>query len=168
MTLRSINTPGIVVDDMDLRDGQCVARVLNAERGEVLPDPKCTPGAIDPAVTADNLEQTICVSGYTTTVRPPTSATNKAKARSLRQYSMKYNKTIEYDHLVPLTLGGASTTSNLWPEPNDADAKGVNNPKDGLERRLRNAVCNGEVSLAAAQQAIATNWVTAEKTLGLK
>src|SRR5437899_10589314 len=28
---------------------------------DTLPDPKCTPGAIDPAVTQDNIDSTICV-----------------------------------------------------------------------------------------------------------
>ena len=29
-----------------------------------LPDPKCTPGAINPSVTQDNIKNTICVPGY--------------------------------------------------------------------------------------------------------
>src|SRR5664279_936918 len=44
-----------------------------------LPDSSCTPGAMDPKVTQDNIDQTICVSGYTKTVRPPVSYTNSLK-----------------------------------------------------------------------------------------
>ncbi len=40
--------------------------------------------------------------------------------------------------------------------------------RDGVEDRLHTAVCNGEVILTAAQQAIAANWVTAEAVLGVK
>ncbi len=44
-----------------------------------LPDSKCTPGAVNPNVTQDNIQNTICVSGYTTQIRPSTSYTNKLK-----------------------------------------------------------------------------------------
>ena len=63
----------------------------------------------------------------------------------------------ELDHLVPLELGGANSTSNLWPEPG-----GSPNAKDGVESRLRAEVCGGKLTLAAAQQEIASNWTTAK------
>jgi hypothetical protein len=34
------------------------------------PDPACTPGSFDPAVTQADLASTICTSGYTAKVRP--------------------------------------------------------------------------------------------------
>lgn len=37
---------------------------------EALPDPKCTPGAANPSVTQDNIKDTICVIGFSKTVRP--------------------------------------------------------------------------------------------------
>ena len=49
-----------------------------------LPDPKCTPGAIDPAVTQDNIDSTICIPGYTKTVRPPVSITEPQKLESMK------------------------------------------------------------------------------------
>ncbi len=48
--------------------------------GGRLPDPRCTPGAIDPAVTQANIRRTICVSGYTTKVRPPAEQTDRFAA----------------------------------------------------------------------------------------
>jgi hypothetical protein len=36
-----------------------------------------------------------------------------------------------------------------------------------VENDLHRAVCEGKASLAAAQQAIATDWTTAETRLGL-
>lgn len=42
-----------------------------------------------------------------------------------------------------------------------------NNAKVGVESRLHTAVCSGEVGLAEAQEAIATNWFTALTRLGI-
>ena len=62
----------------------------------------------------------------------------------------------EYDHLVPLELGGATNDpGNLWPEPGASP-----NRKDGVEDELRREVCEGDVSLSEAQRAIATDWVS--------
>jgi len=126
------------------------------------PDPTCTPGAIDPAVTQANISTTICRSGYTATVRPPTSQTNKLKAQMYKAYGIKTGTVSELDHLVSLELGGANDALNLWPEVGS-----LPNPKDTVENDLHRAVCSGKVKLAAAQQAIAANWMTAEKVLGL-
>jgi hypothetical protein len=61
----------------------------------------------------------------------------------------------EYDHLVPLELGGAANDPrNLWPEPGASP-----NPKDELENRLSEMVCAGNLSLATAQREIAGDWV---------
>ena len=63
----------------------------------------------------------------------------------------------EYDHLVSLELGGAPNDArNLWPEPG-----GSPNVKDPLENRLHALVCDGTITLAAAQRAIAVDWVAA-------
>lgn len=126
------------------------------------PDPACTPGAIDPAVTQQNIASTICRSGYTATVRPSTSQTDAAKAKMYKAYAIPAHDTSELDHLVSLELGGSNDIKNLWPEVGS-----LPNPKDKVENDLHRAVCSGKVTLAAAQQAIATDWLTAEHTLGL-
>lgn len=126
------------------------------------PDPTCTPGAIDPAVTQANIATTICKSGYTATVRPSTSQTNKLKAQMYKAYRIKTGTVSELDHLVSLELGGANDVLNLWPEVGS-----LPNPKDAVENALHTAVCAHKVTLAAAQQAIASNWMTAEQVLGL-
>jgi hypothetical protein len=85
-----------------------------------LPDPVCTPGAADPRVTQDNLQTTICVSGYTTRVRPSTSYTNALKRTQITEYGYTDTNLADYeeDHLIPLELGGhPSDPRNLWPEP---------------------------------------------------
>jgi hypothetical protein len=48
----------------------------------------------------------------------------------------------EYDHLISVELGGASTDPrNLWPEPGASP-----NPKDRLEARLTDLVCERRMS----------------------
>jgi len=75
----------------------------------------------------------------------------------------------ELDHLIPLELGGSSSTLNLWPEQNiGGTGTYVHNAKDQVEDDLHTAVCDGQVSLAAAQQAIASNWTTAEAMLDVQ
>jgi len=165
--VKSIHSPDKVAIDETLTAGECKVRTVDAASGDYLPDPACTPGAIDPAVTLDNLASTICKSGYTTTVRAPASDTDRVKALSLTQYGQTRAASTEFDHLISLQLGGTNAVSNLWPEPNRAGAPGTTNPKDAIETRLNKAVCSHKVTLAAAQKAIAHDWVTAEKDLGL-
>lgn len=146
-----------------------------ATDGYALPDPLCTPGAIDTTVTQADIGSTICTSGYTSSVRPPEAMTEAAKDQSMDAYDSQGSASdYEYDHLVPLELGGSSDVRNLWPEldtgsPSQFDSTDSygENAKDGVEDRLNAAVCAGDVTLAAAQQAIAANWTTAEAVLGV-
>ncbi len=134
-----------------------------------LPDAGCTPGATNPQVTQATIGSTICVSGYTSSIRPPSSITSVEKTASKAAYSYTGSPyTVEYDHLIPLELGGdPNDPRNLWAEPNDdPNATSFNNSKDLLENRLNALVCSGQLSLAAAQQAIATNWIAAYLTYG--
>ncbi|MCU4184717.1 hypothetical protein K6U06_10125 [Acidiferrimicrobium sp. IK] len=131
---------------------------------KVLPDPRCTPGALNPAVTAATVGSTICASGWTATVRPPEAVTERIKVAQMRAYGDRGRiGAYEEDHLVPLELGGApSDPRNLWPEPGSSP-----NPKDRVESAARRAVCSGRLSLAGAQQAIATDWVAFGARLGV-
>ncbi len=127
------------------------------------PDPSCTPGAINPAVTQATIDQTICVSGWTATVRSPESITESEKGASMAAYSDAGSMhDYEYDHLVSLELGGAvNDPRNLWPEP------GVSpNPKDSIENALHHMVCGSQMSLEQAQHIIATGWVEWAKRHG--
>ena len=67
----------------------------------------------------------------------------------------------ELDHLIPLELGGDNAQTNLWPEPHDGAGAPGSQSKDGLENRLHELVGAGQIDLATAQHAIATNWQTA-------
>ncbi|MFE1880425.1 hypothetical protein [Streptomyces diastatochromogenes] len=133
-----------------------------------LPDPVCTPGALNPDVTQDTLDSTICVSGWTATVRPSTSYTNALKKKQIAEYGYSDTSLSDYeeDHFVPLELGGApKSEENLWPEPHYGD--GTSSEKDSVENKLKKAVCAGDVSLDDAQNAIITDWTTALSSLGL-
>jgi hypothetical protein len=127
-----------------------------------LPDATCTPGATNPDVTQANLAQTICVSGYTKTIRPPVTYTDNLKLQQMQAYGFNDSPRMhEEDHLISLELGGSPTDpKNLWPEPGASP-----NPKDKIENFLHAAVCAGKISLQDAQTRISQNWVTAEQGL---
>jgi hypothetical protein len=124
-----------------------------------LPDLICTPGVADPRVTQDNIITTICVSGYTTKVRPSSRYTDALKVVQIKQYGYTDTKLADYeeDHLIPLELGGSPTDpKNLWPEPLTGPYPATK--KDGVENSLHNKVCDGLMTLAVARAAIAKNW----------
>ena len=137
-----------------------VGITINAA-GAVLPNSARTPGAINTAVTQASIGQTICVTGWTSTVRPSSSVTTSLKVAQLASgYTYKGDTATgdyEEDHLISLELGGApSAEANLWPEPyNSAEGARI---KDVVENKLHTLVCGGAITLATAQRAIATNW----------
>lgn len=153
-------SPSASVRPPDFR--ACVYR--GADTLRVLPDPSCTPGAIDPAVTQANIHETICAPGYSAKVRPPTSYTTPLKRRSMLEYQQNGQppSAFELDHLISLELGGAPRDpDNLWPEPG-----GTPNSKDHVENELLRRVCLPDtdpehMTLAEAQHRIATDWRTA-------
>lgn len=129
-----------------------------------LPNPRMTPGAINPDVTQANLQQTVCVKGFTKTIRPPAYYTNKLKKAQIREYGYADTdpKHYEEDHLVALSIGGDPRDErNLWPQPRNTEWGAEK--KDQLEFVLYRSVCDGKVSLAEAQRAMATNWIEAYK-----
>ena len=135
----------------------------------VLPIKKYTPGATSPSVNQDNIQSTICKSGWTDTIRPSTSYTNKLKtdqlASTYKSFAKKWGTNLsayEEDHLISLQLGGHPTDpKNLWPQEWDADWGA--HRKDVIETRLKRMVCAGKITLAEAQHDIATDWVAAYK-----
>jgi hypothetical protein len=129
-----------------------------------LPSPTLTPGATNPEVMQETIRQTICVPGWTQTVRPPASYTNALKRQGIRQYGYTDRKMADFeeDHLIPLALGGAPRdTRNLWPEPRHPSDGWTVVKKDQLEVTLQHLVCSGALSLTAAQRAISSDWRSA-------
>lgn len=134
-----------------------------------LPDPACTPGAIDPRVGPTTTGVTICASGYTAKVRPPVSVTDRIKRDQMAAYGLQGRPPGDYelDHLVSLELGGASSdVANLWPQP--WTGEGNAHQKDAVEMQLKREVCGGVVSLADAQRMIAADWLAVYRGRGLQ
>lgn len=134
------------------------------------PNSARTPGAFNPSVTQSNIHSTICLTGYTATIRPPSSYTTALKIQQLRSgYSVAGDlKTGDYeeDHLISLELGGApSDPKNLWPEYYNSSLGA--RVKDKVENALHSLVCKGLLPLKTAQRLIASNWRAAyEKFVG--
>jgi hypothetical protein len=108
-----------------------------------------TPGVLNPTVTQETIRSTICVAGWTRTVRPPVSYTNHLKEVQLAQYGLHGGLSLfQEDHLVSLELGGNPTDArNLWPEPYPRAAE-----VDRVENQLNHEVCTGALTLAQAQE----------------
>jgi outer membrane biosynthesis protein TonB len=148
-----VSSASASVEQAQPRPGSCHVRASGLM---LLPDPRCTPGAVNPAVTQATIGQTICVSGWTRTVRPSSAVTAAEKLDSEAAYGDDGSGAYEYDHLIPLELGGAvNDARNLWPEPGR-----IPNPKDSVENDLRALVCSGEMPLRTAQVRVAHDWVS--------
>ena len=143
------------------------AEIVDPLSGAVLPNPVRTPGATNTNVTQADIDSTICVKGWTATIRPPATYTTGLKKQQLATVYSRGGDTAtgdyEEDHLISLELGGSPTSPlNLWPEPySSPDGARV---KDQLENKLRALVCAGTIQLATARGAIATNWWIAYET----
>ncbi len=118
-----------------------------------LPDSACTPGAVFAGVTT----QQICQSGYSSSVR---NVPTEEKDQVYAEYGIVSHTSGQYevDHLISLELGGSNDISNLWPEA--AEPRPGFHEKDQAENYLHDQVCSGQISLAQAQQEIATNWLS--------
>jgi hypothetical protein len=123
------------------------------------PNLDLTPGAIDPTVTQDNIQSTICVPGYTRTVRPPERIARRLKLQIMEAYRRSGDlKDYELDHFIPLELGGCpDCVTNLWPESYDPSFGAKQ--KDRVENHLHRQVCSGDISLKEGQDEIRNDWV---------
>jgi hypothetical protein len=125
------------------------------------PNPKITPGAVNPQATKD----VICVSGYTAGVDANgnkvrnVSTAMKNKAFSLYGVDKTVDK-FEVDHLISLELGGANDIKNLWPQSYTTQPWNAHK-KDVLENKLHRLVCSGKITLKQAQRDIAKDWIAA-------
>jgi hypothetical protein len=110
-----------------------------------------TPGVINPDVTQATVGNTICVRGWTRTIRPSSSYTGELKLEQMRQYGVRGSPSdYQEDHLISLELGGHPTDPrNLWPEPYPRAAE-----VDRLENELNDAICAGSLTLEEAQRRI--------------
>jgi hypothetical protein len=115
----------------------------------VLASVSLTPGSLNPAVNQETIGSTICVSGWTKTVRPPASYTSPLKVEQMRAYAEAGAPgDFQEDHLISLELGGNPTDPrNLWPEPYPRAAE-----VDKVENELNAKVCSRVLTLSEAQR----------------
>jgi len=145
---------------------------------------------VNPDVTQASIDSTICSPGWTATVRPPETYTDRIKHLEDQQGGLVsiggttyrvhgFDESdpdvghFELDHLIPLEIGGSpADPANLWLEPYEppegAAAVGTGSQtKDKVENAARVAVCAGRVSLASAQQQMVADWYTFGERLGV-
>lgn len=111
----------------------------------------------NPAVTQATLDSTICLRGYSRSIRPPLSYTAPIKRKliaALPDPASREMRDYELDHVVPLEAGGHPTNLEnlivqLWPEAR---------AKDAVEDRVHREVCAGKITLAVGRRCFVTNW----------
>lgn len=120
------------------------------------PDPRLTPGA------------TLLVSAAEVCAIEPDEQARVIPAAVGRQVFVRYGinrprpLAYELDYLIDPELGGADDPRNFWPQPYGSGEWNAH-VKDALEDRLRELVCQRELSLETAQQEIARDWISAYK-----
>lgn len=139
----------------------CRTRMSN---GYPIPDPKCTPGAINPTVTSEVLAdpsfRTKCIRNHVTTEHEK-FVTYSWYGIHHPRHNHGRTQVCELDHLVPLELGGADTLDNIWPQCGPSDTtlwKRYFKRKDLVENYLAKMVREGKMRLVDAQQGIAQDW----------
>jgi len=126
-----------------------LARCGGGPADAVLASPVLTPGVLNPEVTQATIATTICLHGWTRTIRPPATYTAALKAEQMALHGLAGPPSaFQEDHLISLELGGHPTDPrNLWPEPYPRASQ-----VDAIENELNDAVCEGRLSLAEAQR----------------
>ena len=121
--------------------------------------------ALNPDVRQETVQATICVPGYTASVRPSTSYTNGVKVKLLREQGLPLADASKYelDHRLSLSLGGhPRNLKNLQLQPWEGEDGAKR--KDRLEQRLQQLVCAGKVMLDKARQEMYFDWRGAFRT----
>ncbi|MBX7143609.1 MAG: hypothetical protein K1X79_04090 [Oligoflexia bacterium] len=132
--------------------------VAPAKHKQFLSNPELTPGD----VRSTNVDE-ICAPGYIS--RLPRAA-EEDKDATYEAYGISDRRKYGIDHLISKGLGGSSNPRNLWPQS-------YHGPwpmplKDRLENHLHKLLCEHQISVEEAQNAIRTDWVAAyKKYLGL-
>ena len=115
----------------------------------------------NPAVKQETLQETVCIRGYTATVRPPVYITNVIKKRLLEAQGMTWDSapTFKLDHVVPLYAGGEAGdpnhTSNFQLQRVEEATR-----KDRLEAKIGCMICVGQITLDEGHDAF-LNWQSA-------
>jgi len=109
-------------------------------------------------VTPATISSTICVSGWTATIRPPASYTSQLKQQQIAAEHLVDTNPADYeeDHRLPLELGGAPRDpQNLSPELRPGAGL-----KDQAENEAKQKVCAG-ADLRQIQNQFVATWLAA-------
>ncbi len=126
----------------------------------ILPDPTCTPGALNAAVTQANIATTICLPGFLAANQMPIAQSQAAKVASMVLYGSPGSASAYvYNPLVSIEIGGSPTAlTNYWPMPT---GNSYLTAKKTLSSTLHAMVCANQMPLAVAQLSMSINWITA-------
>ena len=111
----------------------------------------------------ENAEETVC--------KVSTKQFRHTSQDTKKMVLFKYQNPrppLEIDHWIPLSLGGADTQANLWPQPEKATIRNKNygfREKDRLEQYLFHKVCKNSMPLKEAQEKIQDDWIRAYKDI---
>jgi hypothetical protein len=129
-----------------------------------VPDPDCTPGAINPTLKLSILKRPT----FRTACERNKATSADAKNGTYDWYGIPHpgnntglTQTCELDHLISIEIGGADTLDNIWPQCGPARVKLDNRffkEKDLVENYLAAQVRAGTMKLADVQTGIAKNW----------
>jgi hypothetical protein len=121
--------------------------------GLSMPNPKLTPGAVS---TTNTTQVCVLPDHQPSTVIPP--ATQLQILTEYRITNPAVQTKYDIDYLVPIGLGGSTSTRNMWP----AALKGTGFfEKIQLDHVMRDMVCRREISLRRAQHDLEQNWYAA-------
>ena len=116
-----------------------------------LPDLAVTPGE----VRLDATRAQLCDSGSTAIYRLTITAAVRDSVLQLYPQPSASGVCCQFDHLVPVSLGGTTGVRNLWRQPYAPGPGALE--KDRLEFWLYQQMCRGRISLDVAQRLMA-NW----------
>jgi hypothetical protein len=146
-------------EDEELADGwgaTAVVPTLHAESARVTPDSSFTPGHLcspsDPNFKEYRYAEHIPYCNR--------NVTPQMKTAAAAHYGVPQSEWTgyEFDHLIPLAIGGDSSIDNVWPQPH-GDPDGSNG-KDKLEDLLYREMAAGSITQAEAVKQI-YGWFTA-------
>jgi hypothetical protein len=128
----------------------------NGDEAALIPDPELTPGAVRQVALRE-----VCSMAHEEVVA---DVPDSLRQEVFDEYGIANARPQDYeiDYLIAPGLGGTQDIHNLWPEPSTSSGWNAH-VKDTLEERLHKMVCDGQVDLPTAQQAIASNWISAYK-----
>ncbi len=137
----------------------------HARAGGQLPDPGCSPGSRNAAVSAATVRRTVCAPGWVDARRLPAAMVNDQLKSLMTAYGyggMPLDR-FAVAYVVPLEVGGSPGTagdlSNLWPVP-------AGSKMPTTVALVRGRVCAGTMQLTAAQNQFRRDWRALGRTVG--